>query len=107
VPNGQHAIGQGKPPNGLEEPPGARPLDGPPGLPHWPGLELMGACSSPVLSGTLGRPLARQLRVKRGLSQERLAFDAGVDRSYVGGLESGLPWTEELAASISCPQHFQ
>jgi transcriptional regulator with XRE-family HTH domain len=29
----------------------------------------------------------RRLRVKRGLSQERLAFDAGVDRSYVGGLE--------------------
>jgi transcriptional regulator with XRE-family HTH domain len=25
--------------------------------------------------------------VKRGLSQERLAFDAGVDRSYVSGLE--------------------
>lgn len=25
--------------------------------------------------------------MKRGLSQERLAFDAGVDRSYVGGLE--------------------
>jgi transcriptional regulator with XRE-family HTH domain len=25
--------------------------------------------------------------VKRGLSQERLAFDAGVDRSYTGGLE--------------------
>jgi DNA-binding XRE family transcriptional regulator len=24
---------------------------------------------------------------KRGLSQERLAFDSGVDRSYVGGLE--------------------
>ena len=23
----------------------------------------------------------------RGLSQERLAYDAGVDRSYVGGLE--------------------
>jgi transcriptional regulator with XRE-family HTH domain len=29
----------------------------------------------------------RRTRVKRGLSQERLAFDAGVDRSYVGGLE--------------------
>jgi transcriptional regulator with XRE-family HTH domain len=29
----------------------------------------------------------RRLRVKRGLSQEQLAFDAGVDRSYVGGLE--------------------
>ena len=27
------------------------------------------------------------MRVRRGLSQERLAFDAGVDRSYVGGLE--------------------
>ena len=29
----------------------------------------------------------RRTRVRRGLSQERLAFDAGVDRSYVGGLE--------------------
>src|ERR1700730_12694870 len=29
----------------------------------------------------------RRIRVRHGLSQERLAFDAGVDRSYVGGLE--------------------
>jgi transcriptional regulator with XRE-family HTH domain len=29
----------------------------------------------------------RRLRVQRGLSQEKLAFDADVDRSYVGGLE--------------------
>jgi len=29
----------------------------------------------------------RRTRVKRGLSQERLAFDAGIDRSYIGGLE--------------------
>ncbi|HTE76288.1 MAG TPA: helix-turn-helix transcriptional regulator [Xanthobacteraceae bacterium] len=29
----------------------------------------------------------RRIRVRRGLSQERLAFDADVDRSYVGGLE--------------------
>jgi transcriptional regulator with XRE-family HTH domain len=29
----------------------------------------------------------RRMRVRRGLSQERLAFDAGVDRSYLGGLE--------------------
>jgi len=29
----------------------------------------------------------RRLRVQRGLSQERLAYDAEVDRSYVGGLE--------------------
>ena len=29
----------------------------------------------------------RRIRVKRGISQERLAFDSEVDRSYVGGLE--------------------
>lgn len=29
----------------------------------------------------------RRIRVGRGLSQERLAFDAGIDRSYLGGLE--------------------
>lgn len=29
----------------------------------------------------------RRLRVERGISQERLAFDSGVDRAYVGGLE--------------------
>jgi transcriptional regulator with XRE-family HTH domain len=28
-----------------------------------------------------------RVRVQRGISQERLAFDAEVDRSYVGGLE--------------------
>lgn len=31
----------------------------------------------------------RRLRVARDVSQERLAFDSGVDRSYVGGLERG------------------
>lgn len=31
----------------------------------------------------------RRLRVEREVSQERLAFDAGVDRSYVGGMERG------------------
>ena len=31
----------------------------------------------------------RKLRVERGISQERLAFDSGVDRSYLGGLERG------------------
>lgn len=32
----------------------------------------------------------RRLRVERGIAQERLAFDAGIDRSYLGGLERGL-----------------
>lgn len=31
----------------------------------------------------------RRLRVARDVSQERLAFDAGVDRSYLGGIERG------------------
>lgn len=31
----------------------------------------------------------RRLRVAREVSQERLAFDSGVDRSYLGGLERG------------------
>lgn len=29
----------------------------------------------------------RRLRVERGLSQERLAADSGVDRAFVGGIE--------------------
>jgi transcriptional regulator with XRE-family HTH domain len=29
----------------------------------------------------------RRIRVKKDLSQERLAYDSGVDRSYLGGLE--------------------
>ena len=37
----------------------------------------------------------RQLRSDRGLSQERLAADAGVDRAYVGQIER-----REFAASV-------
>jgi len=29
----------------------------------------------------------RRIRVAKGVSQERLAFDAGIDRSYLGGVE--------------------
>lgn len=31
----------------------------------------------------------RRLRVAKGLSQERLALEAGIDRSYVGRVERG------------------
>lgn len=41
----------------------------------------------------LGRDLIaaniRRIRVALGVSQERLAFDAGIDRSYLGELERG------------------
>lgn len=29
----------------------------------------------------------RRLRVNKGLSQDRLAFDCGIDRAYLGGIE--------------------
>jgi transcriptional regulator with XRE-family HTH domain len=50
----------------------------------------------------------RRIRVKRGLSQERLAFDAGVDRSYVGALERReenptVEILERLAKTLSVP----
>ncbi len=32
----------------------------------------------------------RRLRVAKGLSQERLALEAGIDRSYVGRVERGM-----------------
>jgi transcriptional regulator with XRE-family HTH domain len=31
----------------------------------------------------------RRIRVAKGVSQERLAYDSGVDRSYLGGMERG------------------
>jgi transcriptional regulator with XRE-family HTH domain len=50
----------------------------------------------------------RHIRVRRGLSQERLAFDAEVDRSYLGGLERGEqnPTVDILdrLASVLCVQ---
>ena len=50
----------------------------------------------------------RRIRVKRDLSQERLAFDAGVDRSYVGGLERReenptVDLLDKLAKTLSVP----
>ena len=32
----------------------------------------------------------RRIRVERGVSQEQLAVDAGVDRTYVGRIERGM-----------------
>ena len=46
---------------------------------------------SPSYSGTkeliaLGQAI-RELRIRLELSQEALAFEAGIDRSYIGGIE--------------------
>lgn len=31
----------------------------------------------------------RELRTKKGVSQEQLAYEAGIDRTYVGHIEKG------------------
>lgn len=41
----------------------------------------------PVLVG-VGQVI-RELRTQAGLSQEALAHEAGIDRSYIGGIERG------------------
>lgn len=41
----------------------------------------------PALTG-IGQAI-RELRAEAGLSQEALAHEAGVDRSYMGGIERG------------------
>jgi len=50
----------------------------------------------------------RRLRVAKGLSQEALAAEAGIDRTYVGRLERGrenptIGLLDRLAVSLSVP----
>ncbi|TXN29124.1 helix-turn-helix transcriptional regulator [Methylobacterium sp. WL19] len=50
----------------------------------------------------------RQLRVAKGLSQERLALAAGIDRAYVGRVERGsenvtISTLEAIAKVLSVP----
>ncbi len=40
------------------------------------------------IKGSFGNKI-RELRLARGLSQEELAFRAGVHRTYLGGIERG------------------
>ncbi len=52
----------------------------------------------------------RRIRVLQGISQERLAFDAGVDRAYVGGLERRtenptVDLLDKLALTLKVPLH--
>jgi transcriptional regulator with XRE-family HTH domain len=50
----------------------------------------------------------RQIRKERGWSQEDLAFESGLDRTYISGVESGVrnPTVlvlNELAAALKVP----
>lgn len=50
----------------------------------------------------------RRIRVAKGISQERLAFDSGVDRSYLGGMERGeenptVDVLDRLAKTLAIP----
>lgn len=52
----------------------------------------------------------RLVRVNAGVSQERLADDAGVDRAFVGSLERGLrnisvDYVELIAKALGAPAH--
>ena len=54
----------------------------------------------------------RRLRVERGLTQENLALDAGIDLTYLGGIERGrrnpsVAVIGRLAASLDAhPREF-
>jgi transcriptional regulator with XRE-family HTH domain len=59
-------------------------------------------------AGALVARNIRRLRVARGLSQEALAVDAEIDRTYVSRLERGLEnpsvaVLERLAKALSAP----
>jgi transcriptional regulator with XRE-family HTH domain len=50
----------------------------------------------------------RRIRVAKGIAQERLAIDAGVDRSYLGGVERGeenptIDILDRIAATLAVP----
>ena len=52
--------------------------------------------------------VVREIRKERGYSQEKLAMEAGLDRTYIGGLERGernvsLINIEKLSLALKIP----
>ena len=52
--------------------------------------------------------VVRELRIQKGVSQERLALDADIDRTYIGHIEKGalnvsIEIAEKLAAYFQMP----
>ncbi|MDR2679959.1 MAG: helix-turn-helix domain-containing protein [Tannerella sp.] len=52
--------------------------------------------------------IIRQLRLEKGLSQEKLALDAEIDRTYIGDIEKGnrnvsISMIEKLANYFQIP----
>jgi len=50
----------------------------------------------------------RKFRLQRGMTQEQLGFEAGIDRTYVGGIERGernpsLMVMARIADTLSMP----
>ena len=52
----------------------------------------------------------RRLREEKGLSQEKFAFESGIDRTYVSGIERGarnptVTVVERIADALGVPSH--
>ena len=71
-----------------------------------------GSNAKPAVRAQIGRACAqtvRSLRLKAGLSQERLARDLGIDRGNLAGLERGLhtpTFLHDRQAAPGLRRHF-
>lgn len=65
-------------------------------------------CSLPMQGRALLSTNVRRIRLSRGISQERLAADAGIGRAYLGGIERQtenptVDLLDRLASALAVP----